>query len=90
MTEHVHTEIARVEAALVRLTAVQDDLARIRVRAAALAHETDWQSAGAEAFRDAVADWHTGIALLDWPIDRLRGSLLRVRGMLDTLMGMGP
>ncbi|MCR2783120.1 MULTISPECIES: hypothetical protein [unclassified Microbacterium] len=90
MTEYFHDEIAQVEAARERLSVLQDDLARIRMRAAALAHDTDWQSTGAQAFRDAVATWQQGIALLDWPIERLRAGLLRTRGMLDSLSGGDP
>lgn len=80
-----------LELARARVDAVCDELHGIRRRAEALAHETAWQSRGAEAFRAAVASWVEGLDLLATELDGLRDEVafVRVRGAVAGGSGVG-
>ncbi|MCR2793202.1 WXG100 family type VII secretion target [Microbacterium sp. zg.Y625] len=84
MTLDLSDDIARVDAALGRLSRVQTGLGDVRLRAIGLARETDWQSSAAQAFRDAVDGWVEGIARLDRPMEHLRERLMQTRDRLES------
>ncbi|MCR2800447.1 MULTISPECIES: hypothetical protein [unclassified Microbacterium] len=84
MTLDLRDDIAGVDAALHRLTAIQAGLDDVRARAMGMARETDWQSSAARAFRDAVDAWVEGVARIDRPMVQLRERLVQTRDRLES------
>jgi len=77
------TDIAAVDAALRRVAAVRASLDDVGVQAVALTQATQWQSAAAQAFRDAVEDWVRAVGRTQRPLDTLHDDLVQTRHRLE-------
>ena len=83
MALDLRTDIAAVDAALRRVAVVQTSLEDVGAQAVALAQATRWQSAAAQAFRDAVEDWVRAVGRTQRPLDTLYDDLVQTRHRLE-------